>query len=213
MKVDVKIIPFMICMIFAGGCATEETQDTSLSDTLAAETDTTSMQETTATAQLQPTEGNNAAGTIEFTSGDGEVRVIAHITGLEPGQHGIHVHEFGDCSAPDASSAGEHFAPQSSPHGSPDDLASQRHAGDLGNLDADSNGEAHYEYADQVLALSGPNSIVGKAVVVHADPDDLETQPSGNSGDRVACGVIQMGGLQGMPADSISGDSAGASGV
>lgn len=163
-------------------------------------TDTTAMDDmftadtsASAVAQLEPTEGNEVQGTVRFTEVPGGVRIVADVTGLEEGQHGFHVHENGDCSAPDAQSAGGHFAPQGSPHGAPTDPADQRHVGDLGNIEAGAMGSANYERIDNVISLSGPNSIVGKAVVVHANPDDLESQPSGDAGDRLACGVIEQG--------------------
>jgi Cu-Zn family superoxide dismutase len=146
-----------------------------------------------AVAELKPTEGNNVTGKVTFISQNGALRVVADIEGLAPGKHGFHIHEIGDCSAPDASSAGGHFNPGKAPHGAPENPPAQRHAGDLGNLEANADGKAHYEMLDQVLALGGPNSIVGKSVIVHAQPDDLSTQPVGNAGPRLACGVIQAG--------------------
>lgn len=117
------------------------------------------------------------------------MRVTAHVTGLTPGKHGWHIHEKGDCTAPDATSAGGHYNPDSMPHAGPD--AAQRHSGDMGNLVADSGGVAHMEYVDTVMRLQGPNAVVGRAVIIHAGEDDLTTQPTGNSGARVACGVIE----------------------
>jgi Cu-Zn family superoxide dismutase len=122
---------------------------------------------------------------------DGGVQIVADLEGLEPGKHGFHIHENGDCSAPDAESAGGHFNPDGSPHGAPDNPASQRHVGDLGNVEADADGKAHYERTDQIISMEGDNSIVGKAVIVHAQSDDLQTQPTGGAGPRLACGVIQ----------------------
>jgi Cu-Zn family superoxide dismutase len=144
-----------------------------------------------AAAELSPTEGSRVSGTVTFSSLNGEVRVGADLEGLEPGLHGFHIHEVGDCSAPDASSAGGHFNPDNTPHGAPENPPAQRHVGDLGNLEADAEGKAHYERVDQMLPLRGPNSIVGKSVIVHAQADDLSSQPSGSAGPRLACGVIQ----------------------
>ncbi|MBN1238999.1 MAG: superoxide dismutase family protein [Gammaproteobacteria bacterium] len=146
-----------------------------------------------ARAVLEPTEGHAASGRVEFVETADGVAVEARLTGLTPGAHGIHVHENGDCSAPDASSAGDHLAPQGSPHGAPDDPRAQRHAGDLGNIEAADSGEASMRMTDRVLELDdGEQGVVGRAVVVHAAEDDLTTQPSGNSGDPVACGVIEL---------------------
>jgi len=141
-----------------------------------------------ATAELAPTQGNKAQGTVTFTLGPDGVRVTAHIEGLSPGDHGLHLHQNGDCSAPDASSAGEHWNPTQQPHGAPD--APAHHAGDLGNINADASGTAHAERVAHGLTLDGPQGTIGRAVIVHGNADDLNTQPSGNAGPPVACGVV-----------------------
>ena len=184
--------------LFATACSDADAPGTTAPDTLAtplpAETpaavdgDLTTRE---AVAVLNPTEGNDVRGQVTFTATGGGVRVVAEIEGLGAGTHGFHVHEFGDCSAPDASSAGGHFNPQNAPHGAPDAPAAERHAGDLGNIEADADGTARYDRTDAVLSLSGPNSVIGKAVVVHAQRDDLTSQPTGDAGDRLACGVIE----------------------
>jgi Cu-Zn family superoxide dismutase len=145
-----------------------------------------------AAAELKATAGNQVSGTVTFVAADGKIRVVADLQGLAPGKHGFHVHEKGDCSAPDASSAGDHFNPAGGPHGAPTDPVEKRHVGDLGNLEADADGKAHLELTDEVIALVGENSIVGKAVVVHAQADDLTSQPTGDAGGRLACGVIEI---------------------
>lgn len=142
-----------------------------------------------AIAVLSPTQGNNVRGSVTFTKVRGGVRVVADVVGLTPGAHGFHIHEKGDCSAPDASSAGGHFNPTGMNHGAPD--MDMRHAGDLGNLVADISGRARLTHVDRHMTMEGPNSILGRGVIVHADPDDLKSQPSGNAGPRVACGVIK----------------------
>jgi superoxide dismutase, Cu-Zn family len=139
-----------------------------------------------ATAMLAPTAGNAAAGTVSFTQNGDKVTVSAKVSGLAPGGHGFHIHEKGDCSAPDAVSAGGHFNPTGKPHGAPD--AADHHAGDMPMLQADANGNAMLT-ADLGIP-GGVSGIVGKAVIVHKDVDDYKTQPTGNSGVRVACGVI-----------------------
>ena len=145
-------------------------------------------QETTkAIAVLHPASGSQVMGTVTFTKTGDAVQVVADITGLKPGKHGFHIHEFGDCSATDASSAGSHFNPTKMPHGAPD--AAERHAGDLGNLEADSTGKAHLELKDNMLKFSGENSILGRGVIVHEKVDDW-SQPVGNAGGRLACGVV-----------------------
>jgi Cu-Zn family superoxide dismutase len=142
-----------------------------------------------AIAVLHPTEGNKITGTVTFTEVADGVQVQADFTGLSPGEHGFHVHEFGDCSAADASSAGAHFNPTSQPHGAPD--AAARHVGDMGNVEADASGAAKLNYLDHNMSLANDQrSIIGRSVVVHAKADDLKSQPAGDSGARVACGVI-----------------------
>jgi Cu-Zn family superoxide dismutase len=143
---------------------------------------------TTVVAVLVPTQGNDVRGTVKFTKVAGGVRVVADITGLKPGEHGFHIHEFGDASSADGMAAGGHFNPAKENHGAP--TAAVRHAGDLGNIKADANGRATLDQVDAKLSLDGAASIIGRAVVVHANPDDLTTQPTGNAGGRVAVGVI-----------------------
>ena len=138
---------------------------------------------------LHPTAGNKVSGTVTFTAAADGVKIHAEIAGLTPGKHGFHVHEFGDCSAADASSAGAHFNPTNQPHAGPDTAA--RHEGDMGNIEADASGNAKLDYVDHQISLTNDaKSAIGRSVVVHAKPDDLKTQPSGDSGARIACGVI-----------------------
>lgn len=140
---------------------------------------------------LYPTEGYGITGKITFVEIIGGVRVTGLITGLAPlSKHGIHIHEYGDCSAADASSAGGHFNPANTPHGGQEDPV--RHAGDLGNLEADLNGTASFDFVDPVLTLRGEASVIGLSVIVHQNEDDLKSQPSGNAGARIACGVIGL---------------------
>lgn len=143
---------------------------------------------TKAVAVLSPTEGNNVRGVVTFIQTGANVRVVAQIEGLAPGKHGFHIHEWGDCSSKDGSSAGGHFNPANAPHAAPE--AAQRHAGDMGNIEADQNGVARLEYNDPVMKLNGHGAIIGHGMIVHANPDDLKTQPTGNAGGRMACGVI-----------------------
>lgn len=157
--------------------------------TAQAQTEEKSSAPLKAIAVLHPTAGSKVSGTVTFTEVADGVQVQAEITGLTPGNHGFHVHEFGDCSAGDASSAGSHFNPTNKPHAGPDDT--ERHVGDMGNVEADASGKAKLEYLDHQISLtSDQQSVVGRSVVVHAKADDLKTQPSGDSGARIACGVI-----------------------
>jgi Cu-Zn family superoxide dismutase len=142
-----------------------------------------------AIAVLHPTAGNKVSGTVKFIEVADGVQVHAELAGLTAGDHGFHVHEFGDCSAPDASSAGAHFNPTNKPHAGPD--APDRHVGDMGNVQADASGKAKLEYVDHQISLTNDQqSVIGRSVVVHMKRDDLKSQPAGDSGARVACGVI-----------------------
>jgi superoxide dismutase, Cu-Zn family len=143
---------------------------------------------TRAIAVLTPTEGNKVHGLVTFTKAGDSVKVAAEIEGLTPGKHGFHIHEFGDCSSKDGAAAGGHFNPAGKQHGAPTDT--NRHEGDLGNIDAGADGKAHLDLTDSVLKLDGAGSIIGRGLIVHANADDLKTQPTGNAGGRLACGVI-----------------------
>jgi Cu-Zn family superoxide dismutase len=147
-----------------------------------------------AVATLAPTQGNATHGTVSFVQKGLQVVVDARFTDLAPGAHGIHIHERGDCSSPDGQSAGGHFNPSGKLHGGP--MTQAHHAGDLGNIIAQADGTAtlHVTVPTTQISLKDTaiNGIVGKSVIVHADPDDFVTQPSGNSGKRLACGVISL---------------------
>jgi Cu-Zn family superoxide dismutase len=148
-----------------------------------------------ATADLQPTKGNNASGTVTFTQvGDHKVRVTGDVRGLKPNQeHGFHIHEAGDCSSGDGMSTKGHFNPGTKPHAhfsSPN-----RHAGDLPALKADGAGNAKIDATlDLITVDQGPTSVVGRGLIVHVNPDDYKTQPTGNAGARVACAIINRKG-------------------
>lgn len=179
----------MVAVFGFAGCTQKEGEQGST------ETTQKSMgMEQKAVAELSPTEGNEAHGTVTFTKVEDGIQVVADLEGVPEGEHGFHIHENGDCSAPDATSAGGHFNPQGMPHGGPNDQ--QRHVGDMGNVTADSSGHAHKEYVDHLMAFEGENSIIGKAVILHAQADDLTSQPTGNAGARIACGVIKMQGQE-----------------
>jgi Cu-Zn family superoxide dismutase len=141
-----------------------------------------------AVARLRPVDQSGVEGTVTFVPARAGIRVTGEVRNLSPGEHGFHVHEFGDCSGEGARSAGGHFNPYDMPHGSPDSV--QRHVGDLGNITADSAGTATIDRVDPMIRFEGPASIIGRAVVVHTQADDFTTQPTGAAGGRVACGVI-----------------------
>jgi Cu-Zn family superoxide dismutase len=117
------------------------------------------------------------------------VKISGELTGLKPGKHAFHIHEFGDCSDAKFMNTGGHYNPTHMKHGAPD--AKERHVGDLGNIEADADGKAKVDISDTVISLTGHHSIVGRAVIVHEDPDDFG-QPVGHAGGRVGCGVIGL---------------------
>lgn len=142
-----------------------------------------------AVAQLQATQGSSVQGQVRFsTQKDGSVRVRGQVQGLAPNsEHGFHVHEKGDCSAPDGTSAGGHFNPGNTAHGH----MGAGHAGDLYSLRADANGTATFDYSTRSITVGhGATNVVGRGVIVHKDADDFVTQPTGNAGARLACGVV-----------------------
>ncbi len=147
----------------------------------------------TAVAELAPTQGNETKGSISFKVVDGRVHVTGQVTGLKPGsEHGFHIHEKGDCSAPDGNSAGGHFNPAQQDHGS---VASDpHHGGDIPNITANAEGVATVDAPVSTNVNIGKGDdfdIIGRGLIVHADPDDYTTQPTGNAGARLACAVIK----------------------
>jgi Cu-Zn family superoxide dismutase len=153
------------------------------------------MEEPTATAGLVDSTGARA-GVATFSDSGGTTWLAVSVTGLEPGRHGMHIHENGTCTPPDFESAGGHFNPDSKQHGLQNPQGP--HAGDLPNLVVEQDGSADTTFAisGSLLAPEGATSMLGtgqRAFVIHADPDDEKTDPSGNSGGRVICGVIERG--------------------
>jgi len=144
-----------------------------------------------ATAQLQPTKGSKTFGEATFEEADGKIHVVIYVQGLKPGQeHGLHIHEVGDCSSGDGMSTKGHFNPFGKPHAHAG--TAERHAGDLPSLKAGKDGRGKVDVKLDVISIAaGPGSIVGRGLIVHADPDDYKTQPTGNAGPRIACGVIR----------------------
>ena len=145
-----------------------------------------------ATSVAQPQTAKPVAGQLKFSPIAGGVRVTGTVTGLKPhAPHAFHVHEKGDCSKPDFTSAGSHYNPTNQPHGAWD--GAKHHVGDMPQLMADASGTAQVSFNSESLKLRGPDSIIGKAVIVHRDRDDVNAQPVGNAGPRLACGVIKAG--------------------
>lgn len=142
-----------------------------------------------ARADLSAASGSTASGVVLFTETSAGLQADIRVSGLTPGEHGFHVHEVGDCSAPDASSAKGHYNPLGKAHGR---LTGEHHVGDMPNLPANSAGIANYSTVLPDMHLHGDaGNVLGRSVVIHADPDDYHSQPAGNSGKRIACGVIR----------------------
>lgn len=152
------------------------------------ETPETGEEITRAVAQIHSAGNGEAIGTVTFTQGTDGVNVIARVNGLDTGKHGFHIHEFGDCTAEDLTSAGGHYNPFNVQHGAPTD--SVRHVGDMGNLPVNQEGYGNLNYTDSEISLNGSGNIIGRSVVIHAGTDDFTSQPSGAAGNRLACGVI-----------------------
>jgi Cu-Zn family superoxide dismutase len=163
------LFAFFLCLLSA--CATQNTGPS-------------------ASARLSPTKGNAANGSVTFTQSGGKVFVVAEIRGLKPNaEHGFHIHEKGDCSSGDGMSTGGHFNPTTQSHGAHG--SASHHVGDLPSLVADANGVAKLNFETSGISIEGGSAnIVGRGLIVHRDPDDYKTQPTGNSGPRIACAVI-----------------------
>ena len=146
--------------------------------------------EPVATARMQATTGNTVTGVVNFAKHGDKVLVSGELRGFAPNtEHGFHIHEKGDCSSGDGMSAGGHFNPDAQQHGAFDHA--EHHVGDLRSLKADATGVAKFSYESTSLSVdAGPKNIIGRGLIVHQDPDDFKTQPTGNSGARVSCGVI-----------------------
>ena len=151
---------------------------------------------TKAVAVIQPLQGSGVRGVVTFIQEGNGVRVVAEVTGLSPGKHGFHIHEFGDGTSADGLALGGHFNPGNTMHAGPEDQ--ERHVGDLGNLEADKSGRAKYNRLDTHITLHGRNSIIGRSVVIKERVDDYKTQPGGGAGQRIAYGVI---GVSSLPSD------------
>jgi Cu-Zn family superoxide dismutase len=143
----------------------------------------------TATATIEPRSNSTISGSATFEQTGNKVKVTVEISGATPGEHGLHIHEKGDCSDPAGKSAGDHFNPGQKEHGSLD--KPMHHAGDFGNLTVAPDGKGKLEIETDTISLApGPTAVLNRAIVVHEKPDDTVTQPSGNSGARIGCGVI-----------------------
>ena len=196
-----KRAPWWMCVALIAACGSEVTvEEAEVDRNEGGETEVVVIREEVpaeddgvghrAIAEMAPTEGSAVSGTVVFTQQEGSLKVRVRLSGFQAGSsHGFHIHETGDCSAADGSSAGGHFNPEGNDHDVPPD--EPRHAGDMGNVAADADGNVEEEMTFTDITLENANAIVGKAVIVHADLDD-GSQPTGNAGARAACGVIRL---------------------
>ncbi|MFD2531492.1 superoxide dismutase family protein [Gracilimonas halophila] len=164
-------------LMIAAGCT--QTTENNMVET------ETSFNHSELVATVMPVGDSDVSGSVTFTDTENGVAVSGNFEGLTPGNHGFHIHEFGDCRADDGTSAGGHFNPGGNDHGAPTDM--ERHMGDLGNLEVGEDGSGTLEYTDSNVSLE---QILGRGIIIHAGEDDLESQPTGAAGSRVACGVI-----------------------
>jgi len=153
-------------------------------------------------ATVHPTQNSEVEGTVTFKKVAEGVRVSGDLTGLSQGKHGFHIHQYGDCSAADGTSAGGHYNPAGNDHAARTD--SVRHMGDMGNIQAGGNGNATVNYVDSVINL---HDIIGRAVVIHGGQDDFSSQPSGAAGPRMACGIIGMANADAMMNDNMENEN------
>ena len=184
-KLGIRLFALTGIFLILNACNGGET-----SNKIVADHDITSNTDmiTKAICVMTPTEGYEVKGLITFTQTDDGILIEADIEGLTEGNHGFHIHEWGDISKSDGTSAGGHFNPDNTDHAGPGDAI--RHAGDLGNITADENAKAHYRQIDSLISFTGKNNIIGRSVIIHVGEDDLVSQPTGDAGGRVAQGVI-----------------------
>lgn len=168
-----KLVLFSISLVLLGACASSTSKAPM------------------AMATLAPTSGSTAQGMVHLhQQADGSVEVMVDLTGVPAGTHGFHIHEKGDCGE-NGNAAGGHFNPAGTAHGAP--TAMPHHAGDWGNVTADASGRVHTTFTTKSITVEpGTASAVGHAIILHANPDDLTTQPTGNAGPRIACGVVTL---------------------
>jgi Cu-Zn family superoxide dismutase len=208
-----------VVALMAVGCGPKTPPAEETTEAPAVETETPAMEPAVAVATLTSREGDDVTGSATFTQDGDQVKVVVEVGGVDnPGMHGFHLHQTGDCSAPDFTSAGGHFNPADAPHGCPGDEV--RHAGDFGNIVINADGTGTLMLTtDLVTVTDGPDSVVGRAVILHEGEDDCVSQPTGDAGARLACGVVEMAGEQamddqlGMTGDEGEGEAADGGGA
>jgi Cu-Zn family superoxide dismutase len=185
-----KIVMLAAAAMWIAACGPKKTSNGGTSGGTPTPAPTAAMTMKKAGGKIEAKSTSKVGGDVTFAStADNKVMVTVHVTGATPGDHGVHLHEKGDCSAADASSAGGHFNPTSQAHGAP--MAEHHHAGDFGNLKVGADGTGTLTLTVSDLTVdNGPNGVVGKSLVIHEKADDMTTQPSGNSGARQGCAVI-----------------------
>ncbi|MGB8376422.1 MAG: superoxide dismutase family protein [Salegentibacter sp.] len=192
---------FFCATLFFAGCKNEkkeneneEMNDTEMNSDMNDMNQQAEEENQSVTVNLQSKSGSDASGTVTFTEENGEVTMEADVSGLKEGKHGIHIHEKGDCSADDGSSAGGHWNPTDEQHGKWGDSEGY-HKGDIGNIEVDADGNGHLSMTTDEWCIGcddANKNIVGKSIIVHEGADDFKSQPSGASGKRVACGTIEQ---------------------
>jgi Cu-Zn family superoxide dismutase len=184
------IAPALMLVLVTVGCAKKESAESADAMPVEAAAEAPMDIVDQAVAELELAPDRVSAGMVSFSQEAEGVKVVAHIVGAPAGTLGLHVHDIGDCSAADFTSAGGHFNPTDAPHGGPEDA--ERHAGDLGNIVIGEDGSGHMELISDMLSLGeDDNSVIGRAVILHEKEDDLASQPTGAAGSRLACGVVE----------------------
>lgn len=193
-----RLTGFVLVLLSLSACETAPDEAPAAASPAAADTSVAPglSESDGATATLAPLDSSGVSGTVGFRRMGEATEIRYTLAGLAPGTHGFHLHANAACGADSTgvpgSAAGDHFNPMASPHGAPAAALTGRHAGDFGNVTADAAGRAEGIVIDSVLTFEGPTNLVGHAVIVHEKADDLATQPSGDAGGRLACGVTAV---------------------
>lgn len=184
------IAVFITLLLFFSGCTTGTKQEENQEDSVKEQND--NEEKPSAKASMEAASGSNVTGEVNFTEESGSVRLVLSVSNLTPGEHAVHLHEKGDCSAEDASSAGGHWNPTMKPHGKRDGGGAY-HKGDIGNMNVGADGRGTMDLSVEGWSIGGADStnIVGKSVIIHEKADDFTSQPAGNAGARLSCGVIK----------------------